>query len=314
MSERHLRDMGLAVDQARTAASFLEAYGNTAERELRNARGPMLPEDADAWDLRLPQGAYPYSVAADAGSAFREAAQWWLYTDPIRARAALSRAGRLFHSIGQPFGLYLLVVADDADGEVLDDSLRPAVLALGARPSPDDQSAFWEPALQYPQQQTYVLLAGCARIDALDDVNRQVVETLESSQNRDGATPIGSLGTPIWRLWDVAQHLHRRGADAPRSIARHLAAMCRQYEETMTLATANSYLWQNGAAPVDVGDIDIAGIAAITARIFGSEVLEAAVREFIEPYRDDLVRDDSQGRLALAPFEAGLEFAQAIAS
>jgi hypothetical protein len=82
----------------------------------------------------------------------------------------------------------------------------------------------------------------------------------------------------------------------------------------MTLATVNSYLWRNGAAPVDVGDIDISGVTAMAARVFGPDILEAAVHEFIDPYQDNLIQVDSQGRLALAPFEAGLEFAQSVES
>jgi hypothetical protein len=307
--------MGIGVDQARRAASFLEAYGNTAEQELARAIGPMPSPDADTKNqpfLREPDDYY--AAAADAASAFREAAQWWLYIDPMRARASLSRSGRLFHAIGQPFGLFLRTVAEDVDIETLDRAFRPALRTLGSRRSLDERSSFWAPAVQYPQQQVYLLLAGCARVEALEDLTPEIFEILEASPHRDGATPIGALGTPIRRLWDVARHLHRRESDAPLNIARHLAAMCRQYEEIMTLATVNSYLWRNGAAPVDVGDIDISGVTAMAARVFGPDILEAAVHEFIDPYQDNLIQVDSQGRLALAPFEAGLEFAQSVES
>lgn len=49
--------------------------------------------------------------------------------------------------------------------------------------------------------------------------------------------------------------------------------MARQYSETMALAQVNRYLWRNAAPPVDVGDLDIAGIAALLVRAFGSDVV-----------------------------------------
>lgn len=49
--------------------------------------------------------------------------------------------------------------------------------------------------------------------------------------------------------------------------------MANSYAETMSLAQVNKYLWANTAAPVDVGDLDIAGIAALSTRRYGAEAL-----------------------------------------
>jgi hypothetical protein len=39
----------------------------------------------------------------------------------------------------------------------------------------------------------------------------------------------------------------------------------------------NEYLWQNAAAPVDVGDIDIIGTFVIASRAFGSDAMADAL-------------------------------------
>jgi hypothetical protein len=39
----------------------------------------------------------------------------------------------------------------------------------------------------------------------------------------------------------------------------------------------NDYLWSHAAAPVEVGDIEIIGIAALAAAHFGSEEITASI-------------------------------------
>lgn len=75
----------------------------------------------------------------------------------------------------------------------------------------------------------------------------------------------------------------------------HLLAMARRYEETMTLARVNRYLWQNAATAVDVGDVDISGIAAFAVRRFGEEAVSASAQEF------------RLGPVGRAPIEVGVE-------
>ena len=60
---------------------------------------------------------------------------------------------------------------------------------------------------------------------------------------------------------------------------RHLVAMCQVYEEAISLARTNDYLWRNAAAPVDIADLDIAGIAALATRQFDVDRLEGALAE-----------------------------------
>ncbi len=62
--------------------------------------------------------------------------------------------------------------------------------------------------------------------------------------------------------------------DSPDVIAEHLAAMAARYAEAMHSAQVSEYLWRTGLAPVDIGDIDLAGITTLAARRFGPAVLE----------------------------------------
>src|SRR5438270_4747992 len=118
MSEQNLRDMHLDVEQAWTTVRFLQAYANTALAELESLSSPGPPGNetsaaGPAWNQDP-----GFSIAADAASSLREAGQWLLYLDPAGAAVLLARAGRLFRDMGQPFGLYLLAVAGEADRDL----------------------------------------------------------------------------------------------------------------------------------------------------------------------------------------------------
>jgi hypothetical protein len=70
----------------------------------------------------------------------------------------------------------------------------------------------------------------------------------------------------------------------------------------MSLAQVNAHLWRHVARPVDVGDIDVAGVAALAARRFGQDTLMRGVQEAgVSAERDPI---------AMAPIEAGATIAQ----
>ena len=89
---------------------------------------------------------------------------------------------------------------------------------------------------------------------------------------------------------------------SPQVVADHLAGMARRYAETMSLAQVNTHLWRHAAAPVDVGDIDVAGIAALAAHRFGVDTLLHSLQEAgVSAERHPI---------AMAPIEAGVDMAQ----
>jgi hypothetical protein len=283
--------MGLVVEQVGAAANFLEAYANTCLEELavtlgRRTRGASLHEDP------------AFTIAADAATALREAGQLLIYSDPTRARMLLRRAGDLFLDLGQPFGAYLIEIAASGDREPPYRSMLRAIPG-GQR---TNQAAVDEwPALVHPQQQAYLMLAvtGSESVDLLAETASRILDT---SPQATGVVPVGALGTPIRRLWNVAAHLLARRPDSPQIVADHLAYMARRYAETMDLAGVNAHLWRHVASPVDVGDIDVAGVAALAARRFGPETLMRALREAgVSAERNPI---------AMAPIEVGAALAQ----
>jgi hypothetical protein len=289
--------MGLAAERVTAAADFLEAYAGTCL--LESGLTEPIPPTA-AVSSSEPDGDpedTSWVPIAEAATALREAGQWMLLLDPSRARGLLARSGSLYSNQGYGYGTFLLA-------------------ATGWTPQPPAYEPFarWIPAisvaiagreallpapLEHPQQQAYVALAGAG----LAPVSQRYGPFLESaiSSSHSGVVPVGALGTPVRTFWDIAETLL---LGTPPSgaliIARHVEAMARRYRESMTLAQVNSHLWTNVAAPVDVGDVDIAGITAIAARRFGLSAIEAAFNRPDSPL-------DAIGRAAI---DAGLDLAR----
>lgn len=289
--------MELDPEQVRTTVRFLEAYAYTALDELES----VIAEErgrtgADRSVVLVNEPAF--SIAADAATAFREAAQWMLYLNAGRARSLLARSGNLFHEMGHSFGTYLTVVS----GVGRDEQVSGAIFrALDDLEHLGDRSELTWPALRHPQQQAYLVVAA-ASSGPIDHVDDQLQAILTNSMHRNGVAPVGALGTPIKRFWDIASHLTSRSMGAAAAIAKHLAVMCRRYEECMELAQVNKRLWDHGAAPVDVGDIDIAGISALTARRFGGAALIDGLAE--------VSISTQRNPIGIAPVEAGLAIAE----
>jgi hypothetical protein len=296
MAVEHLLEMGLDVDRVMAAAGFLEAYAETCLLEMEQeeptpvtAAVPPSQPDQDPEDTRW----VPYTEAA---TALRDAGQWMLFPDPSRARDLLERSGRLYTSLGYGYGTFLLTATGWTTSPPAYEpfaSWIPAISAVLA----GDQAAL-PPPLQHPQQQAYAVLA----IAGQKQVPLQYWGDLEEiiSMSRNGVVPVGALGTPVIRLWEIADNL-LAGYGRPTSIqtiVRHLEAMALRYRESMELAQVNQHLWRNAAAAVDVGDLDIAGVTAIAARRFDQEMAFALLRP-----------DSPLDPIARAPIEAGLDLA-----
>ncbi|WP_433003277.1 hypothetical protein [Kribbella sp. CA-294648] len=296
MAARVLQEMGLDDKQVASAAGFLELYAETTVAELEAL--PLIEPDSTAIDAGPPLAKDPaFTLAADAASAFREAAQWMLYLDPAHAGQLLARSGYLFHSMGLPYGMYLLVVAGNWIDDPPFDAFAQAIKNV-RQTVEGNRIGDASPFLQYPQQQAYLLLASGGSPLIGGEFRRDLTAILESSPHRDGTVAVGAMGTPIRRLWDIALHLVMAGDDAHGQIRLHFTAMCGRYAETMALAQSNQYLWEGAAAPVDVGDMDLTGIAALTARRLGTETLYEIIQELQEL--------PEFGPIAVAPLRAGL--------
>jgi hypothetical protein len=310
MAISDLEKLNIDPEKAQAVTDFLESYANTTARELENLQEftslPALAENlAGQFDVEQ-------TLTMDMASALREAASWAVYFDIARALDLLSRAGSLYQDAGLAFGSFLLTIAGRPP---MDELPRDAAFLAQIHGQGDAIGSAEIPnSLYHPQQQAYLVLACAGMTDRLattfrasperDDTHdyQQVLhEIVAGSPNLQGVLPFGSLGTPVRVAWDIGLHLLQ--ADNPASleiVARHLTMLCRRYAETMSLATVNDYLWDHAAAPVDVGDIEVMGIAALSASHFGGERITNAVYEL----------GLDSGDISFIPFKLGLDMSE----
>jgi hypothetical protein len=272
MSAEHLDSMQLNPDQAFASVEFLESYANLCLSEIQERSG----EGDDVW-----------TATVDAATALREAGQWALCVDPQRGFRLLDRAGDLFLQAGYAFGTYLKVVASywsvDPPMRELRVQLERLEQIAWPSPPPEGQQAGRPPeppaadALAHPQQQAYLLLAAAGSRPVAEEFGQPLRRLALESPHRAGVVPVGALGMPIRRFWAIAAAVLGIGDLGTQVVATHISALLARYAESIELAMTNEYLWQNAAAPVDLGDIDIMGTFVIASRAFGSDAMADAL-------------------------------------
>jgi hypothetical protein len=109
---------------------------------------------------------------------------------------------------------------------------------------------------------------------------------------------VGAVGTPAGSYWAIARHLLSRESERDLSaIVPILMSAARRYAEAVGRAMVNEYTFGHAAAPVDVGDVDLAGIVTLTMRRFGRS-------RTADLLGGQLAQMD---RLARIPIELGME-------
>jgi hypothetical protein len=266
----------MQLDEAsvRGVVEFLEGYGQRCFEEVEELRSSADRSEDESW-----------TVLMDAASAFREAGQWCLLFDGARSRELLARAGAIYSRFGLGYGYYLQAVAEPARvGEIRHD-VRSGLARLmgsraGLRKRPEDGEPAAEDALNYPQQQAYLLLAGVAAGGDDDELREMVRTVVAASPHRVGVSPVGALGIPIRRFWSLASALIGGGRDGPAAdresefdavlaVVSHVREWVARYVSSVELAMANEHCWRHAAAPVDAVDLDICGTIALAASRFG---------------------------------------------
>lgn len=263
MGLRHLDREHLHLDlgQIQRRVTFLLAYARTCLDDfeaLSQSNDRRIGREPASWDAH-----------ADAASSFAEAAQLTAIFDPRLAVDLFDDAGRNFVELGHPYGLYLRAVANRWNPkdhfELFARGTRNIEALHGSHPTSSELVPRpWHAA----QQQLYFLLAAAGSPIVRSEFGLRLAEFARSSPNRRGVAPIGALGTAVYRLWDIAAHLLAEpdSDTAATVVAEHLSAMSTAYAERIRLAMVNEYMWFHAASPVNVGDIDILGIAVLASR------------------------------------------------
>jgi hypothetical protein len=320
MGTRHLETLHIDPERVSSAAAFLSGYAEFCLQERRES-GDRSRRDPDAVteDQRTQRG---WNLIVEAASSLVEAGQWAMLVDPVNALAMWTKAGRLYREVDFGFGYYLSVIGDrdgsiesdetaDASDQLdpaLTDALRRLVIGshLVADKSGDRPHDELRDAMLHPQQQAYLLLAGATRAARRRDgeLPDLLYPLLRSSPHRFGVTPVGSLSTPISTMWQVAEALFDPTPSGISLITDVLVALSRRYQESARLAMVNEYLWRNAAAPVDVGNFDMAALTLSAVEVYRSDALEVIADQL------DRLRSE-QDALARSQLEIALEVASA---
>ncbi len=281
MSIEHLLRLEIDPSAARNAVRFFESYAKLIQDELRDLR-PTPDGNQDEQTER-----YRSLLTADIVSSYRVAGQWALLLDVRQAARLFQQSGELLRTSGHAFGLFLLASTGGLFDTPRDGRLQHdiAVLAQVSQSGEGTPSSLRiSPAMYHPQQQAYLLVALCALPRFAAVYRDRLREICLNSPHREGGTPVGSLGLPIRHYWAVAQAL--LDGESERFVRQQLMPFINRYMDNVISARSNRHLWNNAAAPVDVGDIDTIGIVSVAARRFGVEVIRSQTRQFdleIEP-------------------------------
>jgi hypothetical protein len=306
VAESHLETLRLTRARVESRVQFLVSYAATCERE-RDVGHAFSDGDPAAEPKGRPlTGERRWNRQLEAASSLCEGGQWAMLIDPSRAFDLWRRAGRLYREVGLGFGYFLSVITSDVDPESDEAGtlkLTVATLATEAarlaerRPRigfiylEGENGRRFVPAIteetQYAQQQAYWLLAAATFGGQYGDesLTPSVADLLEHSPNRYGADPVGALGIPIETVWRAADALTQPPDSGSPTLAATLGELARRYAVSIRPAMENSYLWQNGAAPVDVGSVDIAALTLSGHLVFG-DVFRNALRAEMERVSD----------------------------
>jgi hypothetical protein len=242
-------------------AEFYAAYAETLEnrRRPRRSRGRR---DNRAADANAPG---QWIRGATLATSYRRAAQHAALVDPRWATRLAVRAGTAYLAAGLPFGLYLLTGL--LDDQTLSQSIPDHDLAarFQTRAMPD--------AVNHPVQLTYLLLAAASRPRLRDPLGR----ALDGAERRlapHGSLPMGPQGVPLGDYLDVASAMRYgddivrpAGADRPAGgLAYRLAGLLRLRAVTLRAAQRNRYLWERGASPVSIVDLDHVALSGLALR------------------------------------------------
>jgi hypothetical protein len=305
MNNDRLATLRLDGERVASTVEFLTSYARTCVWELD--ANPEVSDDDNADSPVEPQSmtSVRWSRKLEAATSFCEAGQWAMLIDPGGALDLWRQAGQLYREVNFGFGFYLSAITRDIEPQSAEASnltVAVALLANEARRLSDKEPSYGDivfedesgqrhvpfigdlgDEVEYPQQQAYWLLAAAIFVAQYNNelLSQWVADLLEYSPNRYGAAPAGALGIPVGTLWRAAGWLTQPSDSGGPMLATTLGDLARRYEESVRPAMENTYLWQNGVAPVDVGNIDIAALTLGGYLVFG-ERFQNALRSELE--------------------------------
>ncbi|WBB91429.1 hypothetical protein [Verrucosispora sp. WMMC514] len=216
-------------------------------------------------------GRPPWVRPAEVADAWRECAIARLLLNPVTGKRALLRAADSYLRLGLPFGDFLGVSATGARGSIAPaaEELRSLLTGSPATPVPDVETHFdRQLAVQAPAQQVALLLTAVADLNEVFDGDELRALLADAPQIR-GPAPVGATGTALADWWTAGRALARLATDgaAPRlTLVRFISETAFAHRRLLRTAQLDEFHWRRARAPVELVDLYLAGLVAITVR------------------------------------------------
>ena len=229
----------------------------------------------------------PWARTAELANTWRECAVAQLMTDIGAGRESLLRAGELYQALGLPFGPFL-ISAITGSREAAEQAASRLSTLLSGYPLgslPDEGLIGWQRAIGAPTQQVSALLTAASASD-YDAVLRNIplIDALRDAPQSSGVTPVGTTAQPIALWWAAGQGLaalNRQEHQARTEVRELIAELAQAHGRQLRYAQLDNYHWSRAQASIDLIDLHLAGLVALTDRALRNSGLEGwSLEEF----------------------------------
>jgi len=200
---------------------------------------------------------------------------------------ALLRAARMYQTLGLPFGSLLYAAVTGASARTAAWQLA-ALVADRPQRTVADQEQFqdrypeegligWQHVSGAPTQQISILLTAAADPEVIEQ-NAQVIADLQYAPQASGITPVGTTAQPIALWWAAGlglAALSRGDGDARAGVLDQITELAQAHGRQLRYAQLDTYHWRRAQAQVDLVDLHLAGLVALTDRALRNSRLEA---------------------------------------
>jgi hypothetical protein len=135
----------------------------------------------------------------------------------------------------------------------------------------------WKHVSGAPTQQISLLLTAAADQELVEQ-NGRLFDRLRDVPQATGITPVGTTAQPI-ALWWMAglglAALSRGDGDARAGVRDQIAELAQAHGRQLRYAQLDSYHWSRAQTDVDLVDLHLCGLVALTDRALRNSRLEA---------------------------------------
>lgn len=255
---------------------------------------------------------YPQWVrVAERADALRQAAIAELLYDTRSGIDTLMRSAGEYRRLGLPFGTFLETAATGTTENTFE-AVHNLDLILNAESQPvpaGDGIIPLNRVLGAPAQQVAVLLTAMSRAESVYEIPRDAVA---SAVQAGGSAPVGTTAQPIALWWECGRHLIDLASgwqvvnevpgrpEARERLRQLITEVAAAHGTALRNAQYDGFHWPVAAARIDLIDLDLAGLVAISGRLF---------RQLKEPYWDMMNDFDNLSMLSKVSIQVGLDLA-----